>query len=332
MESYFKGIKMRVAVFRSGAFGDLMFASSVFKAYKDLGWHVTLIAALPSSIIVDNDPNIDEIIQHDTTIKQEDLCEYWSKIAKNYDRFINLSGSIECELLQLPGQPTFHYPLSVRKELYDRNYLQHTHMLSQMPYEPNIKFYPTTGEIWDSWIVRRTIHQPKILAWVISGSSIHKLNPHINTFVANILKIADVEVVLIGAPEQNAFADGLKNVEGVTLLTHLSVRDQYTFVQQHADVIIGPETGIMVAMSQEPMKKIVLLSHSTINMLTRDWVNTTSIEAPIEKLPCGGCCKYKLSESDDVMKYEDTQYACCQVLQPMHLAFESAGQTLTEKR
>jgi hypothetical protein len=32
-----------------------------------------------------------------------------------------------------------------------------------------------------------------------------------------------------------------------------------------------------VAVAMEPMKKIVFLSHSSVENLTRDWVNTTSL-------------------------------------------------------
>ena len=317
---------MRVGIFRAGAYGDLLFASSVFKAYKDKGWHVTLIASLPSSTIVEHDPHIDTLIQHDTSIKPEDLPAYWNNIAKDYDLFINLSGSLECEILQLPGQPTYDYPLSVRQKLYDINYLERTHLLSNLDHKPQIKFYPSTFEIISTDEVRKQMGD-KILAWVISGSSRHKINPHINTYCANILKQTDAHIVIIGSPESKAFAEALSGLDRITFLTHLPIREQYTFVQRHVDVIVGPETGIMVGMSHEPMKKIVLLSHSTHNMLTRDWINTTPIEAPIETLPCGGCCKFKLSDQD-VQLYEDTQYSCCQVLQPMHLAFASAVETL----
>ncbi len=319
---------MRAAVFRTGAYGDLMFASSVFASLKRSGYEVTLIAANPSAQIVAHDPHIDHVIFHDNTMPMDKLNEYWDKLQTEYDLFVNLSASIECEILQLPGQPTYHYPLDIRKKLYDRNYLDHQHLLAGNKNAHAIKFYATDTEIEIS-CRNRSKFGSKILVWVLSGSSIHKVNPHINTYLANILKMSDVDVVILGSPDQNSLADGLKGVDRVHLCTHWDIRQQYTFVQQHADVIVGPETGIMVAMAYEPLKKIVLLSHSTPNMLTRDWVRAASIEAPVESLPCGGCCKYRLLEGDAVTKYEDTEFACCQVLTPMHLAFASAVETLT---
>ena len=41
--------------------------------------------------------------------------------------------------------------------------------------------------------------------------------------------------------------------------------------------MIGPETGVMNAAACMPVEKVVFLSHSTHENLTRDWVNVTPI-------------------------------------------------------
>jgi hypothetical protein len=289
-----------------------MMASSVFAGLKQQGYHVTLYAASPSSCIVKNDPNIDVIIEHDMSMPQEELCGYWLVEAAKYDKWVNLSASVECEYLQLPGQTTYQYPLEVRKALYNKNYLEHQHLIAGVPHVPQIKFWPTQEEVdWAN--TERLKYKDKILVWVLAGSSVHKMNPHINNFCANVLKLNNVSIILVGTPEQNILAEGLRGVENVHLCTHWDVRSCYTFVQQHADVIIGPETGIMSGMCQESMKKVVLLSHSTTENLTRDWVNTSSIFADPERLSCGNCCLHRLSDGDDVAKFENTGYALCQV-------------------
>jgi ADP-heptose:LPS heptosyltransferase len=40
------------------------------------------------------------------------------------------------------------------------------------------------------------------------------------------------------------------------------------------DMAVGPETGLLNAASMLPYPKVVFLSHSTDENLTRDWVNT----------------------------------------------------------
>jgi ADP-heptose:LPS heptosyltransferase len=321
---------MKATCLRIGGYGDLMFASSVLYGLKQQGYHTTLVCAMPSKVIIENDPNIDAIILHDKSMPESELMPYFKRLAQQTDKFVNLSGSIEAEILQMPGQTTYEYPYEVRKKLYDRNYLEHSHLLAQIPFIPHIKFYPTTDEINRSNEFRKKLGK-KIIVWVLGGSARHKINPNINTFIANIQKlndITDIDILLVGQVEQNPFADGVKNAQRVHLITDMPVRDQYTLVQQHADIILGPETGIMVAMSQESMRKIVFLSHSTPNMLTRDWVNTLSLEG--KGTTCNNCCKFRMVTDEDVWGYQDdltknpdeNSYSQCQALMPMQSAFE----------
>ena len=324
---------MKAIVFRAGGYGDLMFASSVFAGLKQQGYYVVLYCAMPSKVIIEFDPNIDEIILHNKDTPESELYQLFKDLEKTCDKFINLSASIEAEYLQLPGQPTYMYPTDVREQLYNKNYLEHTHLLAQIPNIPNIKFYPTNEEIQRSNEFRSKFGK-KILVWVIGGSGRHKVNPHINTFIANIQKLnhldqpVDIDIILVGSENQEVFAINVINTQRVYSMCKFPIRDQYTFVQKHADVILGPETGIMVAMSQEPMKKIVFLSHSTPNMLTRDWINTISLES--KNTTCGGCCKFRMVDDKDVWGYQDNlsknedlnSYSQCQALQPMNIAFD----------
>jgi ADP-heptose:LPS heptosyltransferase len=51
-------------------------------------------------------------------------------------------------------------------------------------------------------------------------------------------------------------------------------------------VVIGPETGVLNAAACMDLIKIVFLSHSTHENLTRDWKNVISIES--ENTSCPG--------------------------------------------
>ncbi len=52
-------------------------------------------------------------------------------------------------------------------------------------------------------------------------------------------------------------------------------------------LVIGPETGVLNSVAFESVAKVVLLSHSTANNLTRDWVNTEAVAS--ESTPCYPC-------------------------------------------
>ena len=48
---------------------------------------------------------------------------------------------------------------------------------------------------------------------------------------------------------------------------------------EEADMLVGPETGMLNAVSMLPMPKVVMLSHSSEFNLTRDWVNTVALKS-----------------------------------------------------
>jgi len=64
------------------------------------------------------------------------------------------------------------------------------------------------------------------------------------------------------------------------------IRKTLAFAQV-ADVVIGPETGVMNAVAFETVPKILFLSHSSVNNLSRDWVNCYDmIPEDTECYPC----------------------------------------------
>ena len=66
-----------------------------------------------------------------------------------------------------------------------------------------------------------------------------------------------------------------------------SIRQTLAFCQE-ADLVIGPETGVLNAVCIQQMPKIVFLSHSSEANLTRDWVNTYALAADNTHCPGRG--------------------------------------------
>ena len=55
---------------------------------------------------------------------------------------------------------------------------------------------------------------------------------------------------------------------------------------QAMDCVVGPETGVLNAVGFEPMGKVVLLSHSSPENLTKHWVNTHVMQPFTDCHPC----------------------------------------------
>ncbi len=268
-------------VCRFGAFGDLMQSSSVWAGLKKQGYYVTLMTSKPGSDIITEDPNIDEIMLLDKDqIPNGDLNDFWKWQAKKYDKFVNLSESVEGTFLAMPSRAASEiWTPAVRHRLMNINYVEHQHLLAGIPHDPQIKFYSTVEE--RAWARKIRSRMGKfVILWSLAGSSVHKTWAGLDSVVAALmLNYSSVDVVLCGGPEAQILEGGWEKEERVHLTCgKWSIRQTLSFLAE-VDLVIGPETGVLNAAANMPMPKIVFLSHSTVENLTRDWINTTSLWA-----------------------------------------------------
>ena len=123
-------------------------------------------------------------------------------------------------------------------------------------------------------------------------------------------------MVLVGGPECVILEQGWDEEKRVTKTSgKWAIRQTLAFLE-HADLVIGPETGVLNAASHMPMTKIVFLSHSSCENLTRDWTNTFA--AFSEHTDCPGrsagvpACHQMHYNWNHCKKDEATQTAQCQ--------------------
>jgi len=126
------------------------------------------------------------------------------------------------------------------------------------------------------------------------GSGKPKTWPHVQRFI-DLMATRQVYPVVVG--DLPAEASGDEPVYG----DHgrdLQIR-QAMALAQVADVVVGTETALLNASSRdEPMLKVVLLSHSSPENLTKHWTNTMSVQPEaIACYPCHGCTSVSSSAS-----------------------------------
>lgn len=282
-----KHVGPRVGLVRYGAFGDLLQCSSVLSGLKKQGYHITLYTSPPGTDVILHDPNIDELyLQDKDQVPNHELGNFWAYHQKKYDKWINLSESVEGTFLSIPGRVQHEWNPSARHAQANKNYLEFQHRVAGIPHEPNVKFYPTEYEI--KWAKEeRAKYGEFCIAWSLAGSSIHKTWGGLDNVIARLmLDYKDCTIVLVGGPDCQLLEQGWENEPRVIRTCgKWSIRETLSFVQQ-ADMVIGPETGVLNGVSQEPMPKVVFLSHSTHENLTRDWVNTHILAS--ENTSCPG--------------------------------------------
>jgi ADP-heptose:LPS heptosyltransferase/predicted SAM-dependent methyltransferase len=298
------------AVIRYGAFGDLMQASSVFAGLKKQGYHVTLYGTPPAVDVVKHDPNLDQIILQDKDqVPNEELPKFWDSVSKKYDKFVNLSESVEGSLLALPGRAPHLWPKNLRHSVMNRNYLEFQHAIAEIPHAPNVRFHPSEEELKEAKKERAKMSDFVVL-WSLAGSSVHKTWPYLDTIIARLMVgYPNVTVVLVGGPECVILEQGWENEARVVCTSgKWSIRQSLTFLS-FADLVIGPETGVLNAAANMEVPKIVTLSHSSHENLTRDWKNVTALEA--KNTSCYPCHQlhfgWKHCKQD-----EETGTAACQ--------------------
>lgn len=269
--------KKTCGIVRYGAFGDLLQASSVIAGLKKQGYHITLYTSPPGNDVIKFDPNIDEFyLQDKDQVPNHLLGDYWSYHKKKYDKWVNLSESVEGTFLALPGRVQHEWSPALRHEMMNVNYLEFQHKIAGVPHDPQVKFYSTAEE--REWARKERSKMGEfVVVWALAGSSVHKRYPYLDQTLSSLMVDFDnVDVVTTGDQAGVLLEQGWEKETRIHKRAgKWSIRETLAFLEQ-ADMVVGPETGVLNAVSNSPIPKIAILSHSTEDNLTRDWVNTKS--------------------------------------------------------
>ena len=279
------------AVIRYGAYGDLMRASAVCAGLKKQGYWVVMHCSYPSAEILEQDPNINEFVYTDRDqVRNSDLGDYWNYQKTLYDKWVNLCEAEEGILLEMTGpmnRPGPQWGPKLREKFKSYNYLQFQEEIAEVPHAPeNIKFFPTLEEKQWARKERDKIKYKKVILWQFEGSSVNKvwsgeIEGGFDQALARImLAFDDVAVVITGGKMPSFKFDQWENEPRfINKRGEWTMRQTLSFLNE-VDMVIGPETGTVNAACNLPIPKVVFLSHSVVENLTRDWVNTTSLIAP----------------------------------------------------
>lgn len=266
-------------IVRLGGFGDLLQAALVLPALREQGYRVTFNTTPKGQDILKHDPNVDEWIINETDeIPNHELPEYWAGLAKKFDRFVNLSESIEGYLLAMPGRVNHSWPAEVRRKRMNLNYHEWTAALAGVPFKPTQLFYPSPEEAAE---VRDALAPDNFnVVWALAGSSLHKFYPHMDAVIARMmLEMPEARVFMVGDDACKLLEQGWEGESRVVRLSgKLPIRKTLAMAMQ-ADLVIGPETGVLNAVGMEKgPSKILFLSHSSERNLAEHWVNTQSLK------------------------------------------------------
>lgn len=321
--------KPTACVVRLGAFGDLIQSLSLITQLKADGFHTTLICQHPGADLVRHDPSIDRlVVQTQNQIPIGALGLFWgwweargAPSGKRYDRWINLTESVESNLLISAGNVKFMWAPKARHQFMNHNYLEFQHAIGRVPYNPTFKFYATPEEI--KWREEERARMKKAgiekyILWALAGSSrTHKVYPHSSAIWEHVLQhYPGWGMLTVGDPSCAEFEKGFEAQPRMWLTAGKYTMRQVLVMLETASVVVGPETGTMSAAAFYSMPKVLFLSHSTVENLSRDWVNTTSLYAPKTHCPGRGknevlACHLMLPTFEGCRRHEEFGVAQC---------------------
>ena len=294
---------------RFGGFGDMLQMANLLPELKRQGYHVTINTTPQGQSIIQHDPHVDDwLIVDPDQVPNHELPEFWAALGRRFTKFIQLSESIEGTLLAIPGRANHAWPHAVRTVELNRNYLEWTAQLAELPYLSEARFYPTDDEVGQANDLLRAQVQHRTLlkhggptligvasepvfsiVWALAGSSMHKFMPHQDAVIARVmLEMPEAVVLFTGDQACQLLERGWESEARVVGLSgKQGIRDTLALAQL-ADCVVGPETGVLNAVAFEPdVAKVVFLSHSSHENLTKHWLNTQAL-APVGQhcYPC----------------------------------------------
>ena len=277
-----------VLVIRYGAVGDIIVITPLLRLLKEQGERVVVLTIPGSTAPLINNPNVDDImLVQRGSLNNSKLHEYHAELEKQFKRVINLCESVERSLLlEARDEDKFFLSKEERHKLTNVNYYDNNLRMAGFDVtglRPEI--YPTENEDFLGGVFRKKNRGCFVIQWQLTGSSVHKLYPWAEYVIEELQdRHDDIKVYLSGGPEvsmvQDWYSPMVINKLGVWTMRQSLVMPKYV------DLVVSPETGVLNAAGAFDTPKIGLLTHSSIENITKYFLNDYSIESIAPCAPC----------------------------------------------
>lgn len=283
--------KPTVCIARYGALGDGIIMTPLIRQLANDGYHVTLNISGYCAPVFEGNPHVGNLlIQEKDLIPNHLLGRYWRYWRDKYSRYINLSESIEGDLLMVEGRGPFFTTKAWRHERANRNYTDYT--LERGGYGPLAR--GQRGELFFTQAERRRavsyfkdLQGKHVILWALNGSSHHKVYPLMEATLRDWLpRNPEARVILCG--EGRASALVFQHPQVINQVDKWSIREAL-IATEYVQCVVGPETMITNAAGCGPTPVITLLSHSTHENLCKHWINDYCLTPDVQDAPCYPC-------------------------------------------
>lgn len=281
----------RACIVRYGALGDMVLITPLIKKLHDDGYEVTMNITPYAAPLLDNNPYVANIVlQEREAIPNQNLGPYWDEWRGEYDKYINLSESIEGKLLKVEGRWDYFTTQDYRKTICGTaNYQDWTMELGGYPGTSGRgELFFSAAERKEALKLRKELDGKFVVGWSLKGSSHHKMYPLTEAVCKDWLAAhPDALVFLLGADESREFE--FDHPQVVKTCGLWNIRRTLAFIGLVANAIVGPESFAVNVASCYDIPKITFLSHSNHTNLCRDWVGDYCLTPDTDIAPCYPC-------------------------------------------
>ncbi len=300
-------MKRWAGIARLGGVGDNLIASSVLAPLKRMGYMTEVITSEPNHVVYLNNPHIDKLSVKNVEkeLPQNDLGawqQWFHSRAQEFDIFLHASHSCEGRHSLFPTMTAFWWPEDYRRNLCGGSFLETVHDIIGVPHEFGPLYYASDEEKERAAKTKEEIGG-RCISWVLSGTRIDKVYPPSGVAIARIIKELGIPVVVQGSPSEKEVSMA-KAIEEYVLMANGSLDGFHQAITQPdkqwpirrslalaqaCDLVITPDTGTMWAVGLEPMPKIVLVSHNSVENITAHFVKTIALHADPNRVSCWSC-------------------------------------------
>lgn len=281
-----KGAK-RACIARYGAIGDMIMITPLIKRLAQDGYEVTMNVTPYCADVLAGNPYVSNIIRQERDmIPNQDLGPYWNEWMPDYDKYINLSESIEGKLLKVEGRADFYTTKAWRDKICDVNYYDNTMRLGGYPdvVGQNGELYFTNSEEKEARHMREKFKDRFLIMWALKGSSHHKIYPILGPVLTHWLdRHPDAVTMLVGSEADKPLQ--FEHPQVVPLAGRTHIRDVFCLAK-YVDLVAGPETSITNSAGCFDTPVLTMLTHSTHENLCKYWKNDYCLQADVA---CTGC-------------------------------------------
>lgn len=285
-----KSSKPRACVCRYGALGDVIILTPLLQRLHEDGYEVTCNFSTYSLPLLEGNPYVSNIIpQERDAIPNKDLGEYWNEWRGEYDKYINLSESLEGRVLKVEGRRDYYTSNAWRNDTCNKNYYDLTLELGGYSETQGKRgaLYFTKDEENFAKQFRGRYKNKFIVLWALNGSSHHKVYALMEVTMRKWLE-ADPRRMLVTVGDRQASMLEFEHPQVIGLAGKLKLRDSLVLTR-YVDLVVGPESVVINAAGCFNTPKIPLLSHSTHENLCKYFVNDYCLAPNIDVAKCYPC-------------------------------------------